>query len=79
MAHVGRIKKLADGKPIWLTEFNAGGGGDHVGLIRKAVPQFESDSQIGGYLWFGSSHSTALYSNGQLTAIGRAFNEVLPR
>jgi hypothetical protein len=77
MAHVARIKKLADGKPIWLTEFNAGGG-DHVGLIRKFVPQFESDPDIEGYLWCIHGSEIALSNGGgSLTAIGKAFDEVL--
>merc|ERR1712048_147276 len=41
MSHVGRIRKLADGKEIWLTEFNAGTGHDHAGLIRQVVPQLQ--------------------------------------
>merc|ERR1712048_1281326 len=77
MYHVGKIKAVADGKPIWLTEFNAGSG-DHPSYIRKHIPEFEGSSDIEGYLWAISSHSHYLsHSNGELTEIGRAFDEVL--
>jgi len=75
MSHVERIRKLCDGKEIWLTEFNAGSG-DHAGLIRQVVPQLEKDSQIGGYLWFAQSAPLS-NDNGDLTDIGRAFSEVV--
>merc|ERR1711879_135730 len=75
MSHVERIKKVCDGKEIWLTEFNAGSG-DHAELIRQVVPELEKDSQIGGYLWFAESAPLS-NDNGDLTDIGTTFDEVV--
>jgi O-glycosyl hydrolase len=69
MTHVERIRKYADGKEIWLTEWNAGSG-DHAALIRQTVPTLEKDTQIGGYLWFSENAPIS----GDIAA---AFNEVL--
>lgn len=76
----------AFGKPLWLTEFACGFGGDtspagQETYMRAAVPILEADPAVQRYAWFSGTPipgARLLDDAGQLTPLGQVYVE-LPR
>ena len=76
----------AFGKPIWLTEFACGFGGDtsvagQEAYMREAIPILEQDPAIMRYAWFSGDpmpNARLLDDNGQVTSLGQVYVD-LPR
>jgi hypothetical protein len=75
------------GKPVWLTEFACGYGGDtseagQEQYMRAAVPLLEADTNVHRYAWFSGGgelpEARLLDPNGALTPLGEVYAS-LPR
>jgi hypothetical protein len=69
------------GKPIWLTEFACGFGGDtseagQEAYMREAIPLLEADPQVTRYSWFSGDplpSARLIDGSGQLTPLGEVY------
>lgn len=69
------VKKIANGRPIWLTEFAAFGSTDKIkSFLDQAIPYMDKDNQIARYAYFMAHPGLLLNGNGGgLSEIGQHY------
>ena len=78
---LGEAKQQADGRPLWITEFNwsaAPSVDAAIDYLVRAVDRLERDPQVAGYSWFKERGAGLVYdllsqTPGVLSALGEAY------
>lgn len=76
-AHIEAVRKVAGGRPIWITEFHASGSDDEVTkFLDEVVPWLDASADVHRYAWFMAREGSLLDERGRdLSEIGRHFVE----
>ncbi|KAF1830951.1 hypothetical protein BDW02DRAFT_601217 [Decorospora gaudefroyi] len=77
-AHINEARKIAGGRPIWITEFRAAGSDEEVvRFLDEVMPWMDASSDIHRYAYFMARPGAGMLVNGQgngLSVIGREFD-----
>jgi len=74
--HVAEALKVANGRPVWITEFGASGTDDEiVSFMAEVFPWLDSQPQVHRYAWTMAMQGLLVNAAGDgLSRIGQAFN-----
>jgi hypothetical protein len=74
--HIESTRRIADGRPIWVTEFLARGTDDEVSaFLNDALPWMDNSTDIQRYAYFMAAPGILINPNGDgLSALGELYN-----
>jgi hypothetical protein len=73
--HLNKVRDLAKGRPIWITEMGAVGTDDEIkGFLNEVIPWMDDSGDIHRYAYFMAREGLLINSQGNdMSEIGRHF------
>ncbi|KAF1958573.1 hypothetical protein CC80DRAFT_545910 [Byssothecium circinans] len=74
--HIGEVRKISGGRPIWITEFGVTGTDDQIiAFFRQALPWLDSQPDIHRYAYLMAKPGKLVNLQGTgLSALGQVYN-----
>jgi hypothetical protein len=71
-SHVNEARKIAGGRPIWITEFKASGSDEQVSaFLNEVLPWLDQSSDIHRYAYFMAAKGDGLLVNNGGTGLSK--------